>query len=329
LFKSIVSYAAIVESYRDVMNLRDLEYAVAVADHGHFGRAAAACNVSQPTLSGQILKLEAELGLRLFEREGRRARVSDRAAAVIAGALATLAAAAAVTDAARAARDPFAGPLRLGIIATVAPYLLPLALAAAIDALPETPLHLAEDLTDRLLAGVHSGALDGAVIATEPEDGKLAGIALYDEPFFLVSARRPEGRKQASIRIEDIDPGNLLLLAEGHCLRDQALALCGEAQMAARRADVRATSLETLRHLISAGQGTTLAPLLAYADWRRLGASLDGSRIVGAGALRTVRLVFRRGSPRLAALAALARSLRGSAEPAVAESLRDSTERPS
>ena len=138
------------------MNLRDLEYVVAVADHEHFGRAAAACNVSQPTLSGQILKLEAELGLRLFEREGRGARVSDRAAAVVAQARATLAAAAAVTDAARAARDPFAGPLRLGIIATVAPYLLPIALAGAIDALPLTPLHLVEDLTDRLLAGVHS-----------------------------------------------------------------------------------------------------------------------------------------------------------------------------
>jgi LysR family transcriptional regulator, hydrogen peroxide-inducible genes activator len=323
LFKSIVSYALIVEPYRTVMNLRDLEYAVAVADHGHFGRAAAACNVSQPTLSGQILKLEAELGLRLFEREGRRARVSDRAAAVIASARATLAAAAAVGEAARAARDPFAGPLRLGVIATVAPYLLPLALTAAIEALPLTPLHLAEDLTDRLLAGVHSGALDGAVIATDPEDDKLAEAALYDEPFFLVSARRPDRRRRASIRIEEIDPGTLLLLAEGHCLRDQALALCGEAQMAARRADVRATSLETLRHLISAGQGATLAPLLAYADWRRLGAGLDGLKVVGGGASRQVRLVYRRGSPRLAALEALARSLRGSAAPVVDAALRE------
>src|SRR5579863_6693472 len=124
------------------MNLRDLEYVVAVADHGHFGRAAAACNVSQPTLSGQILKLEAELGLRLFEREGRGARVSQRAAAVIAEARATLASATAVAEAARAARDPFAGPLRIGMIATVAPYLLPIALPNAIAALPRTPLHL-------------------------------------------------------------------------------------------------------------------------------------------------------------------------------------------
>jgi LysR family hydrogen peroxide-inducible transcriptional activator len=305
------------------MTLRDLEYVVAVADHEHFGRAAAACNVSQPTLSGQIIKLEAELGLRLFEREGRGARVSDRASAVVAQARATLAAASAVTDAARAARDPFAGPLRLGIIATVAPYLLPIALSSAIDALPQTPLHLVEDLTDRLLAGLHGGALDGAVIATDLDDDKLTEIALYHEPFFLVSARRPDRRRRASIRVEEIDSATLILLAEGHCLRDQALALCADAQKAALRADVRATSLETLRHLISAGQGATLAPLLAYSDWRRLGAGLDGSKIVGGGASRQVRLVFRRGSPRLAALEALARSLRGSAQPAVAASLRE------
>jgi len=308
------------------MNLRDLEYVVAVADHQHFGRAAAACNVSQPTLSGQILKLEAELGLRLFEREGRGARVSERAAAVIAQARATLAAATAVTDAARAARDPFAGPLRLGIIATVAPYLLPIALAGAINALPLTPIHLVEDLTDRLLAAVHGGALDGAVIATDPDDDKLVQAALYDEPFFLVSAHRPERRRRASIRIEEIDPTTLLLLAEGHCLRDQTLALCGAEQKAVLRADVRATSLETLRHLVVAGQGATLAPLLAYADWRRLGARLDGSRILGGGALRKVRLVFRRGSPRRPALEALGQSLRNSAAPAVAASLRRSDE---
>ena len=119
------------------MNLRDLEYVVAVADHGHFGRAAAACNVSQPTLSGQILKLEAELGLRLFDREGRGARVSDRAATVVAQARATLAAAAGVSAAADAARDPFAGELRLGVITTVAPYLLPIALPGLAEALPQ------------------------------------------------------------------------------------------------------------------------------------------------------------------------------------------------
>ena len=181
------------------MNLRDLEYVVAVADSGHFGRAAAACNVSQPTLSGQILKLEAELGLRLFDREGRGARVSDRAATVVAQARATLAAAAGVSAAAAAARDPFAGELRLGIITTVAPYLLPIALPALAEALPKTPLYLVEDLTDRLLARLRDGALDAAVIATDPREARLTSSELYDEPFFLVFS---EFRGKAGARLD-------------------------------------------------------------------------------------------------------------------------------
>jgi len=308
------------------MNLRDLEYVVAVADHGHFGRAATACNVSQPTLSGQILKLEAELGLRLFEREGRGARVSDRAAAVVAEARATLAAVAGVTAAAQAARDPFAGELRLGIITTVAPYLLPIALPELAQALPGLPLYLMEDLTDRLLTRLRDGALDAAVIATDPREAKLAAIELYDEPFFLVSCDQSAKNRRASIGIEEIDPGSLLLLAEGHCLRDQALALCDAAERTALGADVRGTSLETLRHLASAGQGATLAPLLAYADWRRSDARIKGVRIVGVGASRLVKLVFKRGSPREAALKALAASLGATAGAALAKSLRE-TER--
>ncbi len=299
------------------MDLRDLEYAVAVADHGHFGRAATACNVSQPTLSGQILKLEAELGLKLFEREGRAVRVDARAAGVIAEARAALAAAASVTVAARAARDPFAGPLRIGMIATVAPYLLPFALPDAIRALPQTPLHLVEDLTDRLLQRMAEGSLDAAVIATEPDGGRLDSIELYEEPFYLVSARGPRARRRHSIRVDEIDSGTLLLLAEGHCLRDQALALCGAAERAAG-VDVRATSLETVRHLAAASQGATLAPLLAFADWRRQSADLDGLRVVGLGASRLIRLVHRRNAPRRAAIEALAASLRGSAETALA-----------
>jgi LysR family hydrogen peroxide-inducible transcriptional activator len=309
------------------MNLRDLEYVVAVADHGHFGRAAAACNVSQPTLSGQILKLEAELGLRLFGREGRNVRVDARAAGVVAEARATLAAAANLTTAARAARDPFAGSLRIGMIATVAPYLLPFALPKAIKALPRTPLHLIEDLTDRLVALVGDGALDGAVIATDPDNDRLDSIDLYEEPFYLVSARRPRTSPRAWIRVDEIDPGTLLLLAEGHCLRDQTLALCGATERAPAGADVRATSLETLRHLAAAGQGETLAPLLAFAGWRRQGAGLDGSRVVGGGASRLVRLVYRRGPTRRAAIDALAASLRESAVAALAGSLPGPSQR--
>ena len=308
------------------MNLRDLEYVVAVADSGHFGRAAAACNVSQPTLSGQILKLEAELGLRLFDREGRGARVSDRAATVVAQARATLAAAAGVSAAAAAARDPFAGELRLGVITTVAPYLLPIALPALAEALPKTPLYLVEDLTDRLLARLRDGALDAVVIATDPREARLTSTELYDEPFFLVFSDYGEKRGRASIGVEEIDPNNLLLLAEGHCLRDQTLALCNAAERTALGADVRGTSLETLRHLAAAGQGATLAPLLAYADWRRSGAGIAGLKIIGDGASRLVRLMFKRGSPREVALEALAASLRATAGAALAKCLRE-TER--
>jgi LysR family transcriptional regulator, hydrogen peroxide-inducible genes activator len=307
------------------MNLRDLEYVVAVADHGHFGRAAAACNVSQPTLSGQILKLEAELGLRLFDREGRGARVSDRAATVVAQARATLAAAAGVTAAADAARDPFAGELRLGIITTVAPYLLPIALPELTQALPHTPLYLVEDLTDRLLQRLSDGALDAVVIATDPRESKFASIELYDEPFFLVFSGRTNTKKRghASIGVEEIDPSTLLLLAEGHCLRDQALALCNAAERTALGPDVRGTSLETLRHLALAGQGATLAPLLAYADWRRSGAGIAGLKIVGDGASRLVRLIFKHDSPREAALEVVAASLRSTAGAVLTQSLRE------
>ena len=305
------------------MNLRDLEYVVAVADHGHFGRAAAACNVSQPTLSGQILKLESELGLRLFDREGRGARVSDRAATVVAQARATLAAAAGVSAAADAARDPFAGELRLGIITTVAPYLLPIALPALAEALPHTPLYLVEDLTDRLLQRLRDGALDAVIIATDPRDARLMSAELYDEPFFLVFSGQTKKLARASISVEEIDPTTLLLLAEGHCLRDQALALCNAAGKTALGPDVRGTSLETLRHLASAGQGATLAPLLAYADWRGSGAGIAGLKIVGEGASRLVRLVFKRGSPREAALEALAASLRLTAGAVLARRLRE------
>ena len=137
----------------------------------------------------------------------------------------------------------------------------------ATKALPRTPLHLVEDLTDRLVARVSDGGLDAAVIASDDERGRFAAIPLYEEPFYWVSAKasRPRGRK--TIGVDEIDGQSLLLLAEGHCLRDQALALCGAAK-GLSGADVRAMSLETIRHLAAAGQGATLAPLLAFVSWR-------------------------------------------------------------
>ena len=151
----------------------------------------------------------------------------------------------------------------------------------------------------------------------------MVSIELYDEPFFLVFSGRTKKRGRASIGVEEIDPSTLLLLAEGHCLRDQALSLCNATERTSLGADVRGTSLETLRHLASAGQGATLAPLLAYADWRRSGGGIGGLRIVGDGASRLVRLVSKRGSPREAALVALAASLRSTTGPVLAKCLRE------
>ncbi len=173
------------------MNLRDLQYVVAVADHGHFGRAAAACNISQPTLSGQILKLEAELGVRIFEREGRAVAVAARAEPIVEHARRALAAVAEVAAAARGARDPLAGPLRIGVIPTVGPYLLPFALPALIRDLPQAPIAIVEDLTARLLPLVLERKIDAAVIATDPGDRKLETLPLYEEPFLLVAAPNP------------------------------------------------------------------------------------------------------------------------------------------
>ena len=211
------------------MNLRDLQYVVAVADHGHFGRAAAACNISQPTLSGQILKLEAELGVRIFEREGRTVAVAARAEPIVEHARRALAAVAEVAAAARGARDPLAGPLRIGVIPTVGPYLLPYALPALMRDLPQAPIAIVEDLTARLLSLVLERKIDAAVIATDPGDRKLEALPLYEEPFLLVAA--PDHPLAARDRIapDDIDPEALLLLADGHCLRDQAIACAGAA----------------------------------------------------------------------------------------------------
>ena len=297
------------------MNLRDLQYVVAVADHGHFGRAAAACNVSQPTLSGQILKLEADLGVRIFEREGRAVAVAARAEPIVEHARRALAAVAEVAAAARGARDPLAGPLRIGVIPTVGPYLLPYALPALIRDLPQAPIAIVEDLTDRLLPLLVERKLDAAVIATDTGDRKLETLPLYDEPFLLVAALDHPLAGRDKVAPDDVDPKTLLLLADGHCLRDQAIALCGhDAARGAAGSDISATSLETLLQLAAAGYGVTLAPRLAIEG--RRGAALAGLAarpFADRAVKREVTLAFRRDTTRRAALVRFAASLRAAA----------------
>ena len=293
------------------MNLRDLRYIVAVADFGHFGRAAEACNVSQPTLSGQIRKLEEELGLAIFERVGHTVRPTAPGEQILAHARRALGAAEDIVSVAESARDPLAGPLHLGVIPTLGPYLMPYALPAAQSTLRAMRLVLVEDLTVRLIELVTAGKLDAAIIASDPETPSLKADTLFDEDFWLVLAQANPLAKRSKITITDIDPQALLLLTDGHCLRDQALELCGPPKNPEEAiADMRATSLKTLLHMAAAGYGMTLIPALALRQEQPLPGGLVARHLSGTKARRRVRLIFRPSHPRRAALAALSKLIR-------------------
>ena len=294
------------------MNLRDLRYVISVAELGHFGRAAQACHVSQPTLSGQILKLEEELGITIFERVGKQVRLTPVGEEILSHARRAVSAANDISTAARASRDPLAGPIRLGVIPTLAPYLMPYVLPRAAEELPKAPLMLLEDLTGHVLPPLNDGGLDAALIATDPANEKLAEIPLLDEPFWLVMPADDPLAKLKEVDLATIAPERLLLLTDGHCLRDQALDLCGRQSnvVGAGSADVRAVSLETLVHLTAANYGVTLVPRLAIANWTGLSDRLVARPLSGVKASRRVRLVYRRDMPRKKALEALAEVIR-------------------
>lgn len=245
------------------MNLRELDYIVSVAELGHFGQAAKACHVSQPTLSGQIKKLEDELGVTLFERGRGGVRVTDTGRHVISEARKALAAAAEIRAIARAAQDPFSGTFRLGLIPTVAPYLIPRFVSRLSAELPDLSVVYREDITERLSEDLISGRIDGAILATPPESDALDTIPLYVEPFRLVFPDGHDLSSLAHLRMSDVDRKDILLLTEGHCFRDQALAICEGPET--RGQGLRATSLETLINLVAQGQGVTLVPALAMA----------------------------------------------------------------
>lgn len=293
------------------MNLRDLHYIVAVADHAHFGHAAQACNVSQPTLSGQIGKLEQELGVEIFSRVGRTIRPTEAGEQIVAHARRAIAAAQDIVDAARANRDPLSGRLRLGIIPTIAPYLMPYVLPLAGEKLPNAPIVLVEDTTGQIVPQVIDGKLDAAIVATQEVAPELLSIDLYDEPFFVAMPANHALVARKEVAASDIDPKTLLLLTDGHCLRDQALDLCNHPQIGGGvMADMRASSLETLLHLTAAGQGVTLLPRLAIECGRADTDRLATRPLAGDHSYRRVRLVHRRRSPRTKALIELARIIR-------------------
>jgi LysR family hydrogen peroxide-inducible transcriptional activator len=287
------------------MTLTELRYLVALADQRHFGRAAEFCNVSQPTLSTQIRKLEDELGIALFERGNRSVVPTPVGERVIAEARQVLNGASRLRDIAGAARSLLAGPLSLGIIPTLSPYLLPWLLSPLRAMFPALELNLVEDQTAVLLRALSDYDLDAALLALPVDAPDAEQQPLFDEAFYLACPADHPLAHRDRVRMTEIETASLMLLSEGHCLRDQAIALCSQPSI---DPGFRTASLTTLRHLVAAGYGCTLLPALAGAA--ETDARITLVPLAEDNARRRIGLVWRRGSPRrndFDALAALIR----------------------
>ena len=250
------------------MTLTELKYIVAVARERHFGRAAEACFVSQPTLSVAVKKLEEELDTKIFERGANEVSVTPLGEQIVRQAQQVLEQAAAVKEIARRGKDPLAGALRLGIIYTIGPYLLPELVKHAIRRTPQMPLMLQENFTVRLLEMLRSGELDCAIMAEPFPDTGLAIAPLYDEPFMVAVPKGHALARRKSITAEELKRETMLLLGTGHCFRDHVLEVCPEFARFATDAEgmrksFEGSSLETIRHMVASGMGITVVPQLS------------------------------------------------------------------
>lgn len=244
------------------MNLRDLKYLIALADHRHFGRAAAASFVSQPTLSTQIRKLEEELGVALVERAPRKVMLTPIGQEIAERARRIVADVEQMKEAARRSRRPEAGTVRLGVFPTLAPYLLPHVIPGIRDRFPELKLLLVEEKSELLLSHLRDGRLDAALLAEPVQDDQLHSEFLFEEPFLLAVPDQHKFAGHRSLSLSELAGEDLLLLEDGHCLRQQALDVC-HLSGANEQPAFRATSLETLRQMVAANVGITLLPVLA------------------------------------------------------------------
>lgn len=292
------------------LSLRDLEYLITLAEHEHFGKAAQAACVSQPALSAQIRKAEDFLGVRLFERSNRRVGITPAGERIVAQARVVLDEARKIADIARSDKEPLGGTFKLGAISTLGPYYLPYILAPLRKRFPGLVLHLQEGLTEPLLADLRAGRLDAVLASpTEAFDESLNVIPLFVEPFLLATPRQHALATKTPLRPADLRAEDMVLLEDGHCLKDQSLALCPRN----RRGHVRqyqATSLETLRHLVATGIGYTLIPRLAATDDVKLRRLLCYRAFDGKPVGRQIVLVFRKRYARTGDIEAFARFLK-------------------
>ncbi len=250
------------------MTLTELKYIVAVARERHFGRAADACFVSQPTLSVAVKKLEEELDVKLFERGASEVSVTPLGEQIVRQAQQVIEQAAAIKEIAKRGKDPLSGPLRLGIIYTIGPYLLPDLVKNAIEMSPQMPLILQENFTVKLLDMLRTGELDCAIMAEPFPDTGLAMAPLYDEPFMVALPKAHPLAKRRTITSEELKKETMLLLGTGHCFRDHVLEVCPEfARFASDAEGIRksfeGSSLETIKHMVASGMGITVVPALS------------------------------------------------------------------
>ncbi len=298
------------------MTLTELKYVLAVARERHFGRAAEACYVAQPTLSVAIKKLEEELGVMLFERGGggevsitpageRVVEQSSRIFELVDG----------IKDMAMAAKDELAGPLRLGVIYTIAPYLLPSLIPELHRAVPQMPLLLEENYTRVLTEKLRKGEIDAMLIATPVEDPGLVALPLYDEPFLVALPAGHPWRKRKSVKNADLDSENMLLLGSGHCFRDQVLQACPALNRTASGGlakTLESSSLETIRHMVASGVGITVLPCTAT-RMNNIGDDLLSLRpFADKPPYRTVSIAWRKSFPRPQAIEAVRQGVLGS-----------------
>jgi LysR family hydrogen peroxide-inducible transcriptional activator len=286
------------------LKLKDLRYLVAIADTRHFGRAAERCFVSQPTLSTQLKKLEDYLGVQLIERQPKRVALTAAGEEIVARARRILEASDEVVTLARAHRDPLAGALRIAVLPTIGPYLLPRVARDIRKALPRLDLRLYEYPTAAMLAKLRAGEIDLGILALPVDLDGLEARELYDENFMVAVPASHALAKRPTIRVQDLSGETLLLLEDGHCLRDQALAVCSHASMQEKQ-DFRATSLETLRQMVATGAGVTLLPELATHGAYRHARGVVVRPFARPAPLRKIGGVWRKSTARHAAIAAV------------------------
>lgn len=288
--------------------LRQLQYAVAIADTLSFRRAAERCRVSQPSLSAQLAQMEEALGVKLFERDRRRVLVTTAGAELVERARRVLREALDLVQAAKRAGNPLSGTLRLGVIPTISPYLLPSVTPRLRAEFPELTLAWVEDKTEVLVKNLDAGALDAAVLALEAEIGDVEHELIARDPFVLVARPGdPLAKSRRPATTTELRDANVLLLDEGHCFRTQALELCDSAR--ARELEFRATSLPTLVQMVAGGAGVTLLPELAV-DTEAQRADLCVRSFAKPAPHRTLALVWRKRSPLAPSLRELARVIR-------------------